>query len=126
MGLITTMLTLSNPRRPGVTPVQAEALADTGSVYLILTEEVREQLALEIEEYRTITLADGTQRDVPYAGPVQVRFKNRSAFVGAIIMGDQVLLGAIPMEDMDLVLLPEQRSVDVNPASPHIASGFAK
>jgi hypothetical protein len=42
------------------------------------------------------------------------------------VMGDEVLLGAIPMEDMDLVLLPGQKSADVNPKSPNIASGKAK
>jgi hypothetical protein len=41
-------------------------------------------------------------------------------------MGDQVLLGAIPMEDMDLVVIPQDRRVDVNPLSPDIASAFAK
>jgi hypothetical protein len=30
------------------------------------------------------------------------------------------------MEDMDLVVLPKDRHVDVNPASPDIASAFAK
>jgi clan AA aspartic protease len=126
MGLITTMLTLANPRRPGIAPVRVEALADTGSVYLILPEAVRRELDLEIDADRTVTLADGSKRSVPYAGPVEVRFKNRLAFVGAIVMGDQVLLGAIPMEDMDLVLVPGTRSIDVNPASPDIASAHAK
>jgi hypothetical protein len=41
-------------------------------------------------------------------------------------MGDQVLLGAIPMEDMDLVLIPKTRTADVNPASPNIATSVAK
>jgi hypothetical protein len=41
-------------------------------------------------------------------------------------MGDQVLLGAIPMEDMNLNLLPQRRLADVNPASPNIASAKAK
>ncbi len=63
---------------------------------------------------------------LPYVGPIETRFKNRSAFVGAIVMGDQVLLGAIPMEDMDLVVLPQDRRVDVNPLSPNTASAFAK
>jgi hypothetical protein len=43
---------------------------------------------------------------VPYVGPIEVRFKNRVGFAGALVMGDQVLLGAIPMEDMDLVVIP--------------------
>lgn len=46
--------------------------------------------------------------------------------MGALVLGDEVLLGAIPMEDMDLVVNPRDRTVDVNPASPNIASGIAK
>jgi hypothetical protein len=41
-------------------------------------------------------------------------------------MGDEILLGAIPMGDMDLVLLPQQRLADVNPSSPNFASAKAK
>ena len=41
-------------------------------------------------------------------------------------MGDDVLLGAIPMEDMDLIVIPSTRTVDVNPASPNIATSIAK
>ncbi len=55
-----------------------------------------------------------------------VRFKNRTGFVGALVLGDEVLLGAIPMEEMDLVVNPRDRSVDVNPASPNIATGVVK
>jgi len=59
-------------------------------------------------------------------GPIETKFKNRVAFVGAIVMGDEVLLGAIPMEDMDLVVLPQRRMVDINPLSPNFAAGYAK
>ena len=41
-------------------------------------------------------------------------------------MGDEVLLGAVPMEEMDLVVNPRDRSVDVNPDSPNIAQGICK
>jgi hypothetical protein len=41
-------------------------------------------------------------------------------------MGDQVLLGAIPMEDMDLVVLPKERILDVNPNSPNIGTSIVK
>lgn len=53
-------------------------------------------------------------------------FKNRVGFAGALVMGDQVLLGAIHMEDMDLVIIPKTRTVDVNPMSPNIATSIAK
>lgn len=41
-------------------------------------------------------------------------------------MGDQVLFGVIPMEDMDLVVSPRSRSIDVNPESPNLARSSAK
>lgn len=54
------------------------------------------------------------------------RSKNRTGVMGALVLGDEVLLGAIPMEDVDLVVNPRDRTVDVNPASPNIASGIVK
>jgi clan AA aspartic protease len=126
MGLITVQLTLTNPRRPEIEPVNAAALVDTGAVHLVIPEHVRLQLKLEEQAQKEVTLADGTRRLIPYVGPIEARFKNRVAYVGAVVMGDEILLGAIPMEDMDLVLLPQQRLADVNPSSPNFASAKAK
>jgi len=126
MGLIYVDLKLSNPKRSDLQPVEAEALVDTGSVYLVIPEHVRVQLALDASMTKEVTLADGSRRSIPYVGPIETRFKNRLAYVGAIVMGDEVLLGAIPMEDMDLILLPQQRTADVNPQSPNFASGKVK
>src|ERR1700722_5053205 len=120
------MLTLLNPRNPEVSAVTVEALADTGSVHMVIPDHVRIQLKLEEQDRKEVTLADGAKRLVPYVGPVELRFKNRVGFVGAIVMGDQILLGAIPMEDMDLVVLPKERRVDVNPNSPNVAASIAK
>ena len=71
-------------------------------------------------------MADGSRRLVPYVGPIELRYLNRVGFAGALVMGEQPLLGAIPMEDMDLVVVPKTRQVIVNPDSPNIASTVAK
>jgi clan AA aspartic protease len=126
MGLVTTMITLKNPRLPELQPIEVEALADTGSIHLCIPEHIRLQLRLEEYDRKEVTLADGSKRMIPYVGPVEVRFKNRVGFGGAIVMGDQVLLGVIPMEDMDLVIHPKTRKVDVNPENPNIACSIAK
>ena len=84
------------------------------------------QMQLEEVAKREITIADGSTRMVPYVGPIETRFKNRVGYVGALVMGDEVLLGAIPMEDMDLVLIPKQQRVDVNPENPNFAHALAK
>ncbi len=126
MGLVNTRMTLSNPRKPDLAPIEVEALADTGSVHLCIPEHVRIQLELEQIDAKEATLADDSRRLVPYVGPIEVRFKNRVGFVGALVLGNQVLLGAIPMEDMDLVVIPSSRTIDVNPASPNVATSVAK
>ena len=126
MGLVTAKLMLQNPRKPDLQPVEVDALADTGSVHLCIPPHVQLQLGLEEVEKKEATLADGSRKLVPYVGPVELRFKNRVGFAGALVLGDQVLLGAIPMEDMDLVVIPSTRTVDVNPTNPNIASSIVK
>ncbi len=63
---------------------------------------------------------------VPNVGPIELRFKNRIGFSGALIMGGQVLSGTIPMEDMDLIVILETRTINVNPSSPNIATSITK
>jgi hypothetical protein len=46
--------------------------------------------------------------------------------LGDQVLGDEVLLGAIPMEDMDLVLQPQLQQLTVNPASPNLPTSLAK
>ena len=102
------------------------ALADSGAVHLCIPEHIQIQLKLEAIDNKEVTLADGSKKLVPYVGPIELRFKNRVGFAGALVMGDQVLLGAIPMEDMDLVIIPKTRTLDVNPDSPNVASSIVK
>ena len=126
MGLVMGTLLLTNPRRPELPAVEVTALADTGAVHLCIPEGVRARLELQPIADKDIVLADGSESVVPYVGPVELRFKNRVGFAGALVLGDQVLLGAIPMEDMDLVVIPRTRTVDVNPASPGVGKSIAK
>jgi clan AA aspartic protease len=126
MGLVTGTLILRNARLPLLAEVEVRALADTGAVHLCIPEHVQIQLELTPIDHKEVTLADGSRRLVPYVGPIEVRFKNRVGFAGALVMGDQVLIGAIPMEDMDLVISPRTRTIDVNPESPNVASSIAK
>ncbi len=125
MGITRTSIALRNPLRPAQAALQVMALADTGAAYLCLPVAVAEELGVVELERREVALADGSRRLVPYAGPIEVRFGNRRCYVGAMLMGDEVLLGAIPMEDMDLVIQPQTRTVSVNPASPDIPSSRA-
>ncbi|MBI4309529.1 MAG: clan AA aspartic protease [Candidatus Omnitrophica bacterium] len=126
MGLVYARIVLKNPREPKLAPIEITTLVDSGAFHLCIPEHIRLQLKLEIVEQKEISLADGTRKLVPYAGPVQIHFKNRTGFAGALVMGDEALLGVIPMEDMDLVIHPLKRSLDVNPDSPNVPTSIAK
>lgn len=126
MGLVSATITLENPKEKDLTGIEVNSLVDSGSVHLCIPEHLQIQLKLKEIDKKEVTLADGSKKLVPYVGPIQIRFKNRIGFAGALVMGDQVLLGAIPMEDLDLVVLPKERKLDVNPDSPNIGTSIVK
>ena len=126
MGLVTAKIGLKNPREKKLKILEENALVDSGAVHLCIPEHIQIQLKLKEIDKKEVTLADGSKKLVPYVGPVEIRYKNRVGFAGALVMGDQVLLGAIPMEDMDLIIIPGKRVLDVNPDSPNVATSIAK
>ena len=99
---------------------------DTGAITMCVPEHIAIQLQLETLEEREVTTADGRKQLCPYVGPVCVTFQHRNCFTGALVLGDAVLLGAIPMEDMDLIIHPSSRQLSVNPESPNIPSVLVK
>lgn len=126
MGLVYAEIELSNLLVPEMQPYKTRALADIGALHLCIPQHVALQLKLKQLEEREVIIADGSRKMVPYVGPVKVTFNNRNCFTGAMVLGEEVLLGAIPMEDMDLVVVPAQLKVTVNPESPNVPSSIAK
>src|SRR3989442_14585433 len=96
MGTIYAPIALSNPRHDELRPIEVKALVDIGAMYLCIPEHVAIQLQLEPIHKREVTLADGSKQLCPYVGPIYLRFEDRGCFTGALILGDQVLMGAIP------------------------------
>ncbi|MDX2195587.1 MAG: clan AA aspartic protease [Cytophagales bacterium] len=104
--------------------VQAKALVDTGALFLCIPEHISIQLKLQEFEKREVTIADGSKKLVPYVGPVKINYLNRMCLTGALVLGNMVLLGAIPIEDMDLIIHPAQLKLTVNPENPNIAGAL--
>jgi clan AA aspartic protease len=126
MGLITATIELANPKNPSLRPLVISALVDTGAMTLFIPEHVAVQLELQEIEKREVTTDDERSQVVPYVGPVQIRFQNRTCFTGALVIGESVLMGAVPMEDMDLVVSPSRQTITVNPQSPNLPSAVVK
>jgi clan AA aspartic protease len=119
MGLVYAEITLKNGddvagARAGhitggeIRAVTIDALVDTGCGSLVITEEVRKKLGLSAQGTRWATLADGAQQAYSLTEPVEIHWKNRDSVCRALVVpdADKVLLGAIPLEDMDLIVDP--------------------
>ena len=108
MGIVYQHIRLSNAAKPNLEELDAKALVDSGAIDLCIPRHVAIQLKLETVEQREVTYADGRKEAVDYVGPVKIECFGRHAFTGAMVMGDVVLLGAIPMESMDLLIDPRR------------------
>lgn len=108
--------------------VKVSALVDSGAYMLCINEEIRTQLDLPFIETQVGELADKTTKKFDIVGPVEVRFENRSTSVRAVVLpGDaEVLLGSIPIEDMDVLIDPKQQRLIINPAHPYFAQKSLK
>ena len=126
MGLIYADIELANAKNGSLKSMAVKALVDTGAMTLCIPEHIAIQLQLEEIDKREVTTADERRHVVPYVGPVQIKFANRTCFTGALVIGESVLMGAVPMEDMDLVISPSSQTVTVNPKSPNIPSAVVK
>ena len=126
MGLVYADVRLGNDARPELEEINVLALADTGALHLCIPEHVALQLKLSQKKPREVQTADGKSHMVPYVSPVKISLLGRECVTGALVFGNQVLLGAIPMEDMDLVIEPARQKVAVNPLSPNIPLSLAK
>lgn len=94
---------LNNPCKPGLKPVEVIARADTSSLHLCISEHIRMQLELAERDKRVIVTADGQQHRCAYVGPLEIKWKNRRCFTGALVWGESVRLGVIALNEMDLV-----------------------
>ncbi len=105
-----------------------KVLVDSGALDLVITEEVQARLALRVIGKRTANLADETELELDIVGPVEVRFQNRSTTVRALVLpgAEEVLLGAIPMEGLDVMVDPARERLIVNPKSPDQAMSKLK
>jgi clan AA aspartic protease len=126
MGLGYADIELSNPTKPWLRPIAVRALVDTGAIMLCIPEHIAVQLELEEIEKREVTTADEKRHVVPHVGPILIRFENRNCFTGALVIGEAVVMGAIPMQDVDVVISPSGETIIANPESPNIPSAIVK
>lgn len=108
--------------------IGVKSLVDTGAITLCINENIQEYLQLPVVDTRVFHLADGKSIECKVVAPVDVLFKNRLTTCRAVVLpGDsEVLLGLIPIEEMDVLIDPVRQELIVHPERPDIPMGILK
>jgi clan AA aspartic protease len=98
-------------------------LVDSGAYMMAINETIQEQLQLPFIEKRKSIMANGSVEEHDVVGPIVVKFKNRQAVCNAVVLqgNNEPLLGAIPMEEMDVLIHPLRNELVVHPEHPYFA-----
>ena len=96
------------------------ALVDTGASMLTIPRSIQKQLGLPKIDEQNVELGNGSIITVDVVGPVEIRFENRVTITTAVVLPDEieVLLGAIPLQAMDVLIDLRRERLVVNPQSP--------
>lgn len=89
------------------------AMVDTGSIMLCINDSIKNALGLPYFGKRRSQLANGIVIELEVVGPVVIRYLDRDCSTNAIVLPDdsEPLLGAIPMEEMDLYVHPSRNEL---------------
>jgi len=100
-------------KEPEIRQTAITAMVDTGAATLVINEAVRRQLGLTIESSYTAELADGSVETYALTEAVEIQWKNRDTVCRAILVpqANEVLIGAIPLEAMDLIINPSKQEL---------------
>jgi len=100
-------------KEPEIRQTAVTAMVDTGAATLVVNEAIRRQLGLTIESTYVAELADGSVETYGLTEAVHIQWKDRDAICRAILVpqANEVLLGAIPLETMDLIINPSKQEL---------------
>jgi clan AA aspartic protease len=96
-----------------VRQLTVNALVDTGAWTLVINEETRQKLGLKVKKNGETTLAGGIKAPSQITEFVEIRWKDREAACEAVVLPGEreILLGAYPLEGMDLMVHPQRQEV---------------
>ena len=96
-----------------VRQMTVHTMVDTGSIMLCINDTIKKALGLLHFGTRRSQLANGLIVELEVVRPIIVRYLDRDCSTNAIVLPDdqEPLLGAIPMEEMDLYVHPSRNEL---------------
>lgn len=103
-----------------VRSVEVEGLVDTGAVLLVIPAALAGALGAPQIDRRTVRYADGQRAERSIVGGLLIESLGRRMVGDAVVEaeGTDVLVGQIPLEELDLIVDPATREIRTDPRSP--------
>jgi clan AA aspartic protease len=124
MGTVYAELTLKNEWDVGqaaggfikedeIRTTKVTAIVDTGSYSLMIDEQTMQKLGLGTTGEQRIRIANGERVACPVTTPVEINWKDRQSVMRVIVVPGlpHVLLGLLPLEEMDLIVHPHRHEL---------------
>ncbi|MGI2904443.1 retroviral-like aspartic protease family protein [Tolypothrix sp. VBCCA 56010] len=97
---------------------ETQGLVDTGAVSLVIPADIVEQLGLRIRASRVAQYANGSEERVGVTEPVIIECEGRETVAEALVVGNEVLIGQVILEQLDLLVDCKNQRLIPNPANP--------
>ncbi len=97
---------------------EADALVDSGAVSSVVPNFVMTQLGLQSDGQRVAEYADGRNEIVELTEPITFDIIGRKTTEGAMVLGDEVIIGQTILEVLDLFVDCNNQKLIPNPAHP--------
>ena len=100
-------------RKDEVRSKTVTAVVDSGAMSLCIPEQICQDLGLSIDGEKPIRVANGQRVICKLTEPVKVCWKDRFTSLPAVVIpgAEIILLGVIPLEDLDLMVNPVSREL---------------
>jgi clan AA aspartic protease len=96
----------------------APALVDTGAITLVVPQAIAQQLGLRIRRQQIAQYANGFEELIGVTSNVLIQCLGRQASLEALVVGNEVLIGQVVLELMDLLADCKNQQLVPNPANP--------
>lgn len=121
MGIVYTTLKIRNAINKG-NFVEINAKVDTGAIMLVIPQQLADELNLPITRKQTVKYANEQRDNLNVVWGVELEVCGRKGVFEAVVQPNKnyALLGAIPMEALDLIVEPATLGIYPNPRSPEM------
>ena len=98
---------------------ETEALVDTGALTLVIPPQIVEQLGLRVRSSQVARYANGYEETIGVTEPVLIECEGRQTADEGLVVGDEVMLGQVILEKLDLLVDCRNQRLVPNPQNPN-------